>query len=137
MAIPAISTPQMILNRPGGFGLPRLLIMLSTSTAESPEVTKNTITSSVAATDMICPKGRTSSMANSARATSDLTVSASGICCQICIVSALPPKTENHRKAASEGASTVPMMNSLSVRPRETRAMNSPTKGDHEIHQAQ
>jgi hypothetical protein len=35
------------------------------------------------------------------------------------------------------GAITVPRMNWRMVRPRDTRAMNNPTNGDQESHQAQ
>jgi len=50
---------------------------------------------------------------------------------------AVPPKTVIHRVHASEGTISTETMNSRTVRPRETRAMNMPTKGDQEIHQAQ
>ncbi len=111
--------------------------MPSTSVAESPEVTKNTSTSTVATTDITAPKGSAENIANSAVDTSALTAAAIGTCCQISRCSAVPPKTANHTKPASVGASTVPTMNSRIVRPRETRAMNRPTNGDQEIHHAQ
>ena len=126
-----------IFTRAPGFGWPPELIMPSTSTAESPEVTKNTNTSTVATAAMIAPRGSASNIANSAVDTSADTASAIGAPCMISSVKAVPPKTENHTKAASEGASTVPRMNSRMVRPRETRAMNKPTKGDQLTHQAQ
>src|SRR5699024_12569868 len=50
---------------------------------------------------------------------------------------ALPPSTENHRKVTSVGTSNTPETNSRTVRPREIRAMNTPTNGDQEIHQTQ
>jgi hypothetical protein len=50
---------------------------------------------------------------------------------------AVPPKAVIHSTQASEGTSSTEMMNSRTVRPRDTRAMNMPTKGDQEIHQAQ
>ncbi|KKL91131.1 hypothetical protein LCGC14_1897740, partial [marine sediment metagenome] len=37
----------------------------------------------------------------------------------------------------NEGISKTQMINSRTVRPRETRAMNMPTKGAQEIHHAQ
>ena len=111
--------------------------MPSTSVAESPEVTKNTSTSTVATNDITAPQGSALNMAKSAVDTSALTASDRGTPCMISRCSAVPPNTENHTNAASVGASTVPRMNSRIVRPRETRAMNRPTKGDQLIHQAQ
>ena len=135
--MPATSTPQAILTRALGFGLPPLVIMPSTSTAESPEVTKNTITSTVAMPDISVPSGNWPNMENSAVETSALTASAIGRCRMISMFNAVPPNTENHRNAAAAGAATVPRMNSRTVRPRDTRAMNRPTNGDHDTHQAQ
>ena len=51
--------------------------------------------------------------------------------------SAVPPKTVIHRTQTVVGMINTQMMNSRTVRPRLTRAMNMPTKGDQEIHQAQ
>ena len=50
---------------------------------------------------------------------------------------AVPPSTVIHNTQASDGTSNTATMNSRTVRPRDTRAMNMPTNGDHEIHQAQ
>ncbi len=50
---------------------------------------------------------------------------------------AVPPKPVIHSTETSDGISSTQMRNSRTVRPRLTRAMNMPTKGDHEIHQAQ
>jgi hypothetical protein len=69
--------------------------------------------------------------------TSAFTASAIGTPCRISRFRAVPPNTENQTKAASVGTATVPRMNSRIVRPRDTRAMNSPTKGDHDTHHAQ
>src|SRR5690606_35430890 len=137
IAMPEISRPQMILTRLGGFCSPPVLIMPSTRVAESPEVTKKTTTSTVATTPMRVPSGSASNMANSAVDTSALTACASGTPCMISRLSAVPPNTENHMKPASVGATTVPITNSRMVRPRETRAMNRPTKGDQLTPQAQ
>ena len=137
MAMPATSTPQMTFTRGGGFSLPPVLIMPSTRVAESPEVTKNTSTSTVATPVMRPPSGSASNTLNSAVDTSALTASAMGRPCRISMFSAVPPNTENQTKAASVGASTVPRMNSRMLRPRETRAMNRPTNGDQLTHQAQ
>ena len=50
---------------------------------------------------------------------------------------AAPPKTDIHRNDSRVGISITPMTNSRTVRPLEMRAMNIPTNGDQEIHQAQ
>ena len=109
----------------------------STSTAESPEVTKNTSTRTVATAAISVPAGSASNRANRAPATSAFTASAMGTPCMISMCSAVPPNTENHTKAARVGTSTVPSTNSRMVRPREMRAMNRPTNGDQLSHQAQ
>ena len=135
--MPETSRPQTIFTRALGLAWPPVLIMPSTSVAESPEVTKNTSTRMVA-TPLSRPlMGRASNMANMAVDTSAPTASAIGRPCMISWLSAVPPNTENHTKAASVGASTVPRMNSRMVRPRDTRAMNRPTNGDQLTHQAQ
>ncbi|MNE51316.1 hypothetical protein D3C80_1459390 [compost metagenome] len=50
---------------------------------------------------------------------------------------AVPPKAVIHNTDTSDGTSSTAMRNSRTVRPRLTRAMNMPTKGDQLIHQAQ
>ena len=50
---------------------------------------------------------------------------------------AVLPKTVIQTKVKPAGTSRTPRMNSRTVRPREMRAMNMPTKGDQAIHQAQ
>ena len=50
---------------------------------------------------------------------------------------ATPPKTAIHSTQTMDGMISTQMMNSRTVRPRLTRAMNMPTKGDQLIHQAQ
>ena len=47
------------------------------------------------------------------------------------------PKMENHTRSNAVGKSSVPPMNSRTVRPREMRAKNMPTKGDQQMVQAQ
>ena len=48
-----------------------------------------------------------------------------------------PPKTAIHRKHSTDGRKITPRSSSLTERPLEMRAMNMPTKGDHEIHHPQ
>ena len=50
---------------------------------------------------------------------------------------AVPPSAVIHSVETSEGISSTATRNSRTVRPRLTRAMNMPTKGDQLIHQAQ
>src|SRR5690606_7441365 len=111
--------------------------MPSTRIAESPDVTKNTSTNTVAIIDISMPNGSWPSMVNSAVDRFSCTACAIGRLCQISICNAVPPKTENQTKAANDGAMTVPTTNSRTVRPLDTRAMNKPTNGDQEIHHAQ
>jgi len=47
------------------------------------------------------------------------------------------PNTVIHRNVNTVGTISTAMTNSRIVRPRETRAMNMPTNGDHAIHQPQ
>ena len=48
-----------------------------------------------------------------------------------------PPITENQKKPTVVGTSSTPETNWRTVRPREMRAMNTPTKGAQETHQPQ
>ena len=49
----------------------------------------------------------------------------------------VPPKTTNHARDRPVGTSSTTLTNWRSVRPLEIFAMNMPTNGDQEIHQAQ
>jgi hypothetical protein len=48
-----------------------------------------------------------------------------------------PPKTVNHTRLTSDGTISTPVTNPRIERPRLMRAMNMPTNGVHETHQAQ
>ncbi|MNW70867.1 hypothetical protein D3C74_503720 [compost metagenome] len=50
---------------------------------------------------------------------------------------AAPPKMVNHTRLTRLGTNSTPVTNWRMVRPRLMRAMNMPTKGVQEIHQAQ
>lgn len=50
---------------------------------------------------------------------------------------AVPPKAVIQSTPTSMGMISTQIRNSRTLRPRLTRAMNIPTKGDQEIHQAQ
>lgn len=47
------------------------------------------------------------------------------------------PKTAKNKKQTTAGTNSTPSTNSLIVLPLETRAINIPTNGAHEIHHAQ
>ncbi len=66
--------------------------------------------------------------------TAPSTVMSPSVCCAWM---ADPPKIENQMRATMLGARSTPTTNSRMVRPRLMRAMNMPTNGVHEIHQAQ
>ena len=48
-----------------------------------------------------------------------------------------PPKIANQTRLTTLGTSITPLTNWRMVRPRQIRAMNMPTNGVQEIHQAQ
>ena len=50
---------------------------------------------------------------------------------------AAPPKIANQTRLTSDGTSSTPVTNWRIVRPREMRAMNMPTNGVQDSHQAQ
>ena len=54
-----------------------------------------------------------------------------------CILMPSEPQTQSQRKPKSVGAMNAPVITERSVRPREMRAMNVPTKGAQETHQPQ
>ena len=51
--------------------------------------------------------------------------------------SAIPPKTDIQMALTRVGNNNTAVKNSLTVRPLDIRAINRPTKGDQDIHQAQ
>ena len=110
--------------------------MSTTSEPESEEVTKKTTTRMMAMADRRLPRGsvaRVSKRATSATSPSSGTRSPTVRCRWM----AVPPSAVNHRNPRSVGTSSAPATNSRIVRPREIRAMNTPTKGDQAIHQPQ
>src|SRR5574344_275658 len=112
--------------------------MLSmTKAPESAEVTKKTLIRSTASAEVISGHGSRSKKLNSSASTL-LALSASE-CSPPCNDSqmALLPNTVIHKRLKAVGTNRTPRINSRRVRPREMRAMNRPTNGDQEIHQAQ
>ena len=112
--------------------------MLSmTKAPESAEVMKKTLIRITASAEVMPEAGSRSKKLNS-RASTLLALCASA-CSPPCSDSqmALLPNTVIHSRLNAVGTNSTPRMNSRRVRPREMRAINSPTNGDHEIHQAQ
>ena len=87
--------------------------------------------------DAITDKGSCSSTSNKATGILLATLCTMGAAPLRSSEMAVLPNTVIHRKVNSTGTSSTPVMNSRMVRPREMRAINMPTKGDHEIHQPQ
>src|SRR6056300_1561987 len=131
-------TAQNILCHTGGFSAPPELIISITREPESEEVTKNVTISIVASADVIAVKGNCSSRTKIAVGILVCTADAKPTPVS-CISSHKPllPNTVSQRNVKPEGTSSTPRMNSRIVRPREIRAINMPTNGDHEIHHAQ
>src|SRR5690606_7738893 len=109
-----------------------------TSDPESADVTKNTATKITARVEVKADQGRYSKKLNKASeasmaASADNCPPASPISRKIAVL----PNTVIHRNVNTVGTMSTPNTNSLTVRPREMRAINMPTNGDQEIHQAQ
>ncbi|MDF9791391.1 hypothetical protein M2440_002092 [Methylorubrum extorquens] len=136
-AMAPLLTAQNTRCQSGGLSAAPEVIMSITSAPESAEVTKKKITSSVASPEAIMPNGRCPSISNRATGMLSLTICASGTAPARSISMAVLPNTVIQKKVNSTGTSSTPVTNSRMVRPREIRAMNMPTKGDHAIYQPQ
>src|SRR5699024_9921375 len=122
----------------GGFGCPPEASISTTSEPESDDVMKKIATRMIAMTERIEPSG--SPPRTSKRTRSETTPSSGSTRSpepKSCLGRPVPPRTENQKKPTIEGTSRTPAMNSRTVRPREMRAMKTPTKGAQEIHQPQ
>lgn len=117
--------------------LPRVAIWSITNAPESAEVMKNTAISTIAAIDSSCGIGRKSKKRNSSAST--LVAVCASAPAAPCVSSqiALLPNTVIHTRLNAVGTSSTPITNWRIVRPREMRAMNMPTNGDHDTHHAQ
>src|SRR5690606_41852952 len=110
----------------------------TTREQHSEEEPTNTDTRASAMVEVTAQSGRKSR--NRDRATDTSAASASASAPSATVVSMIIaelPKTVSHRKVKPTGTNRTAVTNSRTVRPREMRAMNMPTKGDQEIHQAQ
>ena len=122
----------------GGFGSPLWAIMSITKAPESALVMKKIDTSTTAMPDSSAPAGSWLKVSNSAVFGSMSPVPpVKSTPSRTALYSAVPPMIVNHRNVSAVGTSSTPVMNSRTVRPLEMRAMNTPTKGDQEIHQPQ
>src|SRR5699024_2344262 len=110
----------------------------TTKAPESAEVTKNTNTIITAIMLTTLDKGNCSRKANKAREGSSSVASAIDHLSWLRTISmAVSPNTVIQRKVKPVGNKVTPRINSRMLLPRDTRAINIPTKGDHESHQPQ
>ncbi len=138
MATIPVDDAQKIRCHSGVSVLPPEANISITKEPESAEVTKNKITIHTATIDSRVEKGKCSKKANNANEVSALTVSARLVKPSFIIrLIEVLPKAVIHKKVKPVGTSSTPVKNSRMVRPRETRAINIPTKGDQESHQPQ
>src|SRR5690606_30249797 len=107
----------------GGAETPLVVMISMTRLAESDEVTKKVITSSVAMLMDIVSSGKCSRKRKSATATSACTASTMSPAPVSWMNKAVLPKTVNQKKVNAAGTSNTPTMNSRTVLPREIRAM--------------
>lgn len=116
-----------------GVKLPSSLIIPSTNVAESADVTKNETMSRSATMERTGPSGKCESMANSTLSEGSAEIAYPSSSTEVDIV----PNVANHRQEKIAGIKMTQVRNSRMLLPREMRAMNTPTKGDHAIHHAQ
>ncbi len=136
-AVTPSSAAQNSRCQTGDCALPRVAIWSITNAPESADVTKNTAISTIATIDSSCGNGRKSKKRNSSAST--LVAVCASAPAAPCVSSqiALLPNTVIHTRLNAVGTSSTPITNWRIVRPREMRAMNMPTNGDHDTHHAQ
>src|SRR5699024_5264000 len=118
----------------GGVGWPPEASMSTTREPESEEGTKKTATRMVPSTDSSGGAGDCSEMRD---IDSSAVMSPRSPVPNHCRNRPLPPQIENQIMPTRVGTSSTPATNCRTVRPLEMRAMNTPTKGAHAIHQPQ
>src|SRR5699024_1953552 len=107
--------------------------MPRTNVAESADVIKNDDTNKIASIDKIVPIGNSLNIANNCTSVAILNISLFARPVEIPVI----PNTLNQIIPITVGTRRTAMMNSLIVRPLETRAMKIPTNGLQLIHQPQ
>ena len=132
-AIAPMTAPQKITTPRVGWMVPRWDSVPMTIDAASAPDTKKIATSSIAITPSTAPSGMVSSSPNSCPSVERDARSVPLRCRLI----AAPPKIANQSRLTALGMRTTPATNWRIVRPRLIRAMNMPTNGVQEIHQAQ
>ena len=142
-----VSTPQNTTVRRDGSIVPRSDSVPMTIEAASAPDTKKMPTRTMTRTVVTLASGYWSSSWNSTpskltEATPSTLVTRSSAVVAVAAAArwasmAAPPKIANHTSVTMLGTSRTPVTNCRMVRPRLIRAMNMPTNGVHEIHQAQ
>ena len=129
-----VAAPQKMTVRRRGSVVPRSdRVPITIEAASAPE-TKKMATSTITTTLASVASGNCSSIVNSwASCAPAPKMSVPAFWRSI----AVPPKTANQSRLTRLGTRSTPATNWRIVRPREMRAMNMPTNGVHEIHQAQ
>ncbi len=107
-------------------------VPMTTEAASAPD-TKKIATSTMASTDSAMPSGRTAA----ARTAAPRCPAEARSVPLRCRLIAAPPKIANQSRLTALGIRMTPTTNCLIERPRLIRAMNMPTNGVQEIHQAQ
>ena len=133
IAIAPITMPQKITTQRDGWMEPRCESVPMTIDAASAPDTKKIATRTMASTDTARPAGTTASSPNSC---SSVSCEARSVPVR-CRLIAAPPKIANQSRLTTLGMRMTPATNWRIVRPRLMRAMNMPTNGVQEIHQAQ
>ncbi len=137
MAVAPSTAAQNSRCQTGERAWPREAMLSTTKAPESAEVTKNTAMSTMVSQATGLNQGRYSKKRNSSASTFEAVCPNAPMATWVSIQMALLPKAVIHSRLKAVGTSSTPVTNWRMVRPREMRAMNMPTKGDQEIHQAQ
>ncbi len=134
IAMPARHAPQKMTIHLLGSGRPRWVMVPMTTEAESALVTKKMPMTTMASTEVTAVSG---SWSKSPKSMDSAPFSTERSAPFFAKNMAEPPKTMNHRMHTEAGTTSTTVTNWRMVRPREILAMNMPTNGDHESHQAQ
>ena len=123
----------------GVSSLPPAVIVSITSDPESDDVTKKITTSTMPMNEVTPASGNSSSIRNRASSGCPSSTAAAAAVWPPSrwSDSAVAPKACIQSAEISTGTASMPPTRPRTVRPREIRAMNMPTKGVHESHQAQ
>lgn len=130
--------PHTIFVVFGGFKLPLVVCIPRTNVAESAEVIKNVLISKIANIDVKVLNGKCANTANKDTSLPWVLITSPRFTFMTrSKYMPEPPKMENHNVQKMVGTTKTPIINSRTVRPLETRAINVPTNGAQAIHQAQ